>query len=325
MLTKRYPTLEISDEQRAMVESLNRDMGTGMVPMEYPDCVLCQSANKELTFANDRYGIAQNTVICTNCGLVYSAPRMNQQSTADFYTSDLYRAIYQPGNYLEKHILKLEWAKKYKHRHFTTDSYSLFSYMDFIIDSGIQYDSVCEIGCAEGANLVPFLKSGKQATGYDYSTSLIAEGRKQGLNLHNGSIEQMEDVYDLCFMKHVLEHTLQPVEDLRRLRSHVGQYLLIEVPGIVTHVPSIQNAHNYYFSPVTLIKLVSQAGYSEIAWKYFPDTNFILALFQKSDKPVIFEFDFKRERKRVKKIIRSFQIRYFLKSFLTTIRNLNPF
>ena len=54
---------------------------------------ICRSKTDVLIAKSDRYGIALNTKLCLNCGLVRSDPYYDMDTLNSFYTDD-YRALY---------------------------------------------------------------------------------------------------------------------------------------------------------------------------------------------------------------------------------------
>ena len=90
----KYPTFKLSDEQKLEVEKFNQNKN---IRLEELNCIICDSTYYKALYTNDRYGINQQTVLCTTCGLVYSNPRMSEQSLDYFYSSNLFRKLY--GDY----------------------------------------------------------------------------------------------------------------------------------------------------------------------------------------------------------------------------------
>ncbi len=109
----------------------------------------------------------------------------------------------------------------------------------------------------------------------------------------------MKDKYDLIILKHSLEHLYNPSKDLEKIRSHTNKYLFIEVPGNFRRIASIQNAHNFYFTKNTLHKIVSKTGFNIISTEYCKETEFIFALYEKSEKTnIIYEYSYSDEIKK---------------------------
>ncbi|MBN4079730.1 methyltransferase domain-containing protein [bacterium AH-315-C08] len=53
------------------------------------------------------------------------------------------------------------------------------------------------IGCGGGWNLIHFSKAGYNVVGYDYSPNLTQVGRTYGLDLREGTIQDIEGEYDI--------------------------------------------------------------------------------------------------------------------------------
>ncbi len=213
--------------------------------------------------------------------MVYSNPQMDAKSTVEFYASDLYRRIYGGGHLLHDSTSMFEIDKVDRSR-----DYHRLTHYDFIMESGIEFESLAEIGAGGGWNLVPFIEDGKYCVGYDYSPNLVEAGRQQGIDMIRADQQELTDEYDLIMLKHVLEHVDDPVKQLRELREHVSAdgYLFIEVPGIVNKIPSIQNAHYHYFSERTLASVIQQSGFEITATQTIGRNEYILVLTKKSNE-----------------------------------------
>lgn len=207
--------------------------------------------------------------------MLYSNPQMTSDSTNQFYSSDDYRRIYGSGDLLRDSadMFNLEGVDR-------TDAYHRLTYYDFIVNSGSQIESVAEIGAGGGWNLVPFIEEGITCQGYDFSPRLIEAGRQQGIDMIDLSDTVLSGQYDLIMLRHVLEHVDDPIQQLRQLAPHLtdnGQ-LFIEVPGIVGKIPSLQNAHNHYFSESTLDSILGQAGFDVTHRQTIPTNGYLLVL-----------------------------------------------
>ena len=103
-----------------------------------------------------------------------------------------------------------------------------------------------------------FFKNGKECIGFDYNEDYLDIGRKFGLNLISGEYNIVKnDSVDLIIISHVLEHFINPMEEIKNIirKIKLGKYLLVEVPGIfyinkvyLNPLLYLQNAHvfNYY-------------------------------------------------------------------------------
>ena len=81
---------------------------------------------------------------------------------------------------------------------------------------------VGEFGCGSGHNLYPFFRQGMDVVGVDLGTALVKAGQGVGMDLRQGSIEDMNGApFDLLILSHVLEHLPDPVGDMRRLLQNL--------------------------------------------------------------------------------------------------------
>ena len=107
-----------------------------------------------------------------------------------------------------------------------------------------------------GANLIPFSALGKKVSGIELSPEMVRYANKHKLNVKEGTINEIEKGFDLYIIQHVLEHVFDLSEFLKKLREKKVKRVFVGVPGFYSMVPSIQIAHNFYFSPNTLPKYI---------------------------------------------------------------------
>ena len=256
----KYPKKVLSDLHEIEVKKFNQNK---KISLEAINCINCNSSNYKELYTNDRYGINQQTVMCNTCGLVYSNPRMSEESLQYFYSSNLYRKLYEKSDDSEHSFhnkaKKIEKNIIINQPNFNRSYPQLF--IDFISSLNIDYKSVCEIGAGFGTNLIYFKNLGKDILGLEPSEKLTKIAIDNQINIRQGFINDLKNKYDMIILKHVLEHLYDPLKDLKRIHSHLNKYLFIEVPGNFQRLASIQNAHNFYFSENTLHKLVTRAGF----------------------------------------------------------------
>lgn len=231
---------------------------SGEVELLQVPCPNCQVHRDDLLFNRDRYGIPWNTVVCRECGMLYSNPQMTSDSTNQFYASDDYRRIYGGGDLLRDSADMFDLKSVDR-----SGAYHQLTSFDFIMNSGVHIDSVAELGAGGGWNLVPFIDKGIDCRGYDFSPQLVNAGRLQGVDMIDLSETTLSGQYDLIMLKHVLEHVDDPIRQLQQLAPNLTNngHLFVEVPGIVEKIPSLQNAHYHYFSESTLESVIGQAGF----------------------------------------------------------------
>lgn len=146
--------------------------------------------------------------------------------------------------------------------------------LKYVMGLNIPSGSLMEWGCSGGWNLVPFRDSGWRVSGFDYDRPYLDLGRAElGLDLHEINTSDATPVPmstpDVIILNHVLEHSVDPVILLTRLRQFcdLRTTLIIGVPLLETikfwhwrdffHV-----AHIHYFSVSSFGDTASKAGYS---------------------------------------------------------------
>ncbi len=270
-----YRPSQLNDKNREAVRNFVGRLESGDVELIPVSCPNCRVSRGELLFNRDRYGIPWNTVVCEECGMLYSNPQMTQDSTNQFYSSDDYRRIYGGGDLLRDSADMFDFQSVDRSR-----AYHRLTYYDFIKRSEMQIESVAEIGAGGGWNLIPFMNEGIVCQGYDFSPRLIDAGRQQGLDMLDLSNTKVSGQYDLIMLRHVLEHVDEPITQLQQLSSHLLENgrLFIEVPGIVGKIPSLQNAHYHYFSEPTLVSVLGQAGFEVTDREIIQHNGFLLVM-----------------------------------------------
>lgn len=79
-----------------------------------------------------------------------------------------------------------------------------------------------DFGCGGGRYVAQMVAAGWKAEGMDFAGSALAEGRKAGLTLHEGTLPGAPlpaESYDVVTLWHVLEHVPSPLATLRAIRD----------------------------------------------------------------------------------------------------------
>ena len=308
----RYPYLErVNELQKSFIDNFN---GSIKIKYENISCPSCDTKKYFHLYDNDRYGLKHSTVLCLNCTLIYTNPRMTSASLEDFYSSGLYRNIYT--NISKEEEIDLKYANfKYQFSKPDYKIYHEFLSHDFLIDKQIKFSNVAEVGCGFGLNLKAFKMLGKEIFGLEPDKEILEFMKKKNLNnnIKNGFYNDLEGRFDLIFVKHVFEHLPDPRHFLRTIKKNTNKYLYIEVPGNYKALQSIQNAHTMFFSKNTLCDLVTTEGFNLEHLEISKDNGFILSLFSISKKNDKYYFNKKLELIRV--------LYWFFRSFLSNIKN----
>ncbi|MDJ0764963.1 MAG: class I SAM-dependent methyltransferase [Myxococcota bacterium] len=254
----------LNGDQIATRDSIRKKIAKGVYPLEEVPC-FCGETDAVRIAERDRYGLPITTVLCMQCGIMRSSPRMSDQSTAKFYRND-YRALYS-GARSKDELFENGMAR----------GEMIVKQMPKLIG---QVEVVYDIGCGTGGMLMPFSKAGKTVVGCDTDEAYLAYGRDKGLDLINGNagdiLKAKGKPADLVILSHTMEHFLD-------LRSEIGAvvdtlrpggFLMVQVPGIRSVVSSeykgdillyLQNAHNYHFTAQTLTFVLQSVGLEVIA------------------------------------------------------------
>jgi 2-polyprenyl-3-methyl-5-hydroxy-6-metoxy-1,4-benzoquinol methylase len=221
-------------------------------------CYLCGSEKCIRIHDTIRYNLSPRPFRCEMCGFVFLYPRMTVAAEKEFY-ENTYRSVYDIQNAEELWEDSIPEARK-RVRRFA----NLFS----------KDSRLLEIGCASGFFLHEVKDSVKTVTGVELTNEHINFALNKGLKVMNSLDKVPDNSYDLIFMFHVLEHVNDPIQFLKEVKKKLCERgkIIVEVPNVddvLVSVYKIKNhldfyweiAHNYYFSRITLQKVLENAGY----------------------------------------------------------------
>jgi SAM-dependent methyltransferase len=239
------------------------ELSPGSSRVEAQVCDLCGCPSYQVFATRGRWGSRLTTVICQECGQVYSNPRPTPEENADFYHRrywGLYKGKSAPDEaFFNRRIPKIR---------------SMLSEIRAFLKPGV---AVLEIGCGVGA----LLWSMKQ-TCNNLGTFVGVEPHEghakfcreaKDLDVHAGLLEEVaprfdKESFDLVVMNHVLEHTISPTEVFETVKGllRTGGRFVIEVPNIQAPGSRLSHffhiAHHFNFSPRTLQRLGMKTGFA---------------------------------------------------------------
>ena len=258
----------------------NEIMNGGIKQNEHEKCPLCFTPGALLIAETDRLGIPCNTVICKGCGLVFNDSFFTADSLDAVY-KDFYGKINFNGLSPEESFLKRTGPDAY--------SWKRYAYISLQLgDSLKNVNTVFEIGCRDGCNLLPFYLAGKEVMGCDFDEEYLDAGRKRGLNLIRGGTDSLiasGKKADLIILSHVVEHFVDLDKEIAKIKSVLadGGYIYVEVPGLFNwnrkrryaiaedgyrstndFISYLQSVHNYYFDLEKISFLFERAGFKMV-------------------------------------------------------------
>lgn len=287
MLGKRFeydgaPIFPLNKLQKQMKKQIELKIKHGIYQFKSIPCCTCSNEDFEKLSKKDRYGLYSPVVVCKQCGLIQTNPRMNQKSYNDFYKFE-YRKLYLGERKPNEEFFTLQYKSGKR----------IFSYLQ---DAGILTNSsfnlfIFEIGCGAGGILQYFREKGYNVQGCDLDEKYLNFGRKNyNLDLFNGTIKEisLNKSPDIIIFSHVLEHLLFPKKDLEYIFNLISDngYIYIEVPSVEEIINSeylnflnyLQNAHTYHFTLTTLRNLLEGIGF-----KMIKGNRKIISIFKKSN------------------------------------------
>jgi 2-polyprenyl-3-methyl-5-hydroxy-6-metoxy-1,4-benzoquinol methylase len=217
------------------------------------NCYLCNSSKIRKRKGSVRDNSSIDVLECANCGLVFL-------SSFDHVNKDYYSDAHMNDDPLGKR-LPVEYQMDEKRR------------INFCRKS-IMGKRVLDIGCGFGDFIKNCSEKAREVCGVDpdlRSTEMI---RKKGFRIF-GKVQEIPKLrrFDIITMFHVLEHLMDPVEELVRLRTRLDDdgKLIVEVPNSDEALLTLYNnrgfskfywsCHLFLFNETTLKTVLKKAGY----------------------------------------------------------------
>ena len=249
------------------------------IPCTIP-CNLCGSDHAAEIGTRDRNGNPLRSVICPDCGLVWTDPRPNAAATRKFYAEDYrleYKATYVP-----------------KLKHVYRESMRAIARFERIAPLMQPEMRLLDVGSGGGFLLYVAQQHGFEAAGIEPNQG-FAEYANQVLDVstNNGFLQDIEfqpGSFEVAMLNHVLEHVEDPYGTLQRLAGWLSPegYLVVEVPNVeaIYHAPRNRYhvGHLYNFNPISLERLGLKAGLGVYQSDLVTSENHIHVIFQKRSR-----------------------------------------
>lgn len=134
----------------------------------------------------------------------------------------------------------------------------------------LETDDVLDFGCG-GGFLLKGLKC-RTRSAVEINPAAVEVARSNGVRVFGAVDEVLDESVDVVISNHSLEHSLRPLDELKKLRTKLrrGGKIVIVVPCesiAMTYTPNDVNNHLYTWSPANLGNLLSEAGFRVIESK----------------------------------------------------------
>jgi len=233
------------------------------------NCISCN--NTKLEFYQKKSDLELPVFHCDKCGLFVTGNSMDEISKK---ISELYKKSYWDERTSEKSINSnfSDIDSEGKKRNWL----SQFAYCKQFFK---EKKDILEIGAGAGQATLWFEDKGFNIIGIEpdpRNVKLINKILKKG-NCINSKIENinLEQKFDIIWMVHVLEHLVDPVNVLIRIKNNMkpNSIFFIEVPNCendeMLHVSIDENPHVYHFTKKALENIVKKAGFKIKNIDYF--------------------------------------------------------
>ena len=245
------------------------------------ECNICRESDYQDISDRDKFGCYYPLKYCLNCHNVFPTISLKKQMLNKYYDgiANKIKIVKDPN---------LLFQNRTKPKSYSFDRYNFIcsSLKDKLRDDTL----IFEIGCSDGANLLPFHNNGYNVIGFDFNSKRIEVGNKSGLNLFkvNTEDEIFEKVLNLTktkliYLSHLIEHIVDIYEFLKKLVDSMvfGDLLFIETPCIdytldfdnpplnlypkdKNFINHLQLEHTYFFQKDQLNNILKLFGFREL-------------------------------------------------------------
>jgi len=227
-------------------------------------CPNCKSGENKLRIKEKEFLIGE----CNLCGLVFLLnPPDDSVIYEDYYQIEFKGKDYNKSSNFPhlKEIFEINKQRTSLIKEITNDKKDL---------------TLLDIGCGSGL----FLKSCKDeylnGEGIDVSNTALNFARNEfGLTVYNKPVDELikeYKKYDLITLWHVLEHFLEPIDDLQKIKKLLSPngILLIEVPNLKSVKFILSGSkwkggnhplyHRSFFTAKTLQNTLAESGFNDV-------------------------------------------------------------
>lgn len=233
-------------------------------------CVVCQETKLE-TLGSVTTCAVYAVVRCSRCQLVFTLPRPTEAELAAHYSADYFTASHKEAGYDDYFEVGEDNMRK-----------MWIEFEGQYLGPGASCGSMLDVGCASGAFLHEAKRAGWKTCGVELSGTAVERARSRyGLEVIHGDIftHDLDGLhFDIITMWHVLEHTIDPANVLRRAFDLLseGGLLFIELPNWNSLGRKVKGfkwkqlcppAHINLFTPASLRRALALSAFEAIHCK----------------------------------------------------------
>jgi SAM-dependent methyltransferase len=236
-------------------------------------CPLCGLLRAHRIFTRTAYQQVWHLARCSSCGLHFTDPAPTESEIRSFYEGDYHTELQNPA------FMDQAFAPKYNR------------YLSMVRPHLSADAATLDVGCATGLFPKMLKDAGFRAEGIELNPASAAWGREHyRVPIHEGMLDDLllsSRKFDLISMTDVLEHTLSPPAEVRRVHGllNEGGHFLVTFPDILSpssrylralsrvigrewawttcHIPQ----HTWEFSYRTALRLFTQGGFELVAFR----------------------------------------------------------
>lgn len=268
LLSSRYANdgksiVRLNPYQRKLRDQVKAKVESGKYATETVICAVCDGSEADTIARKDRYGLEFSVVICRNCGLIFTSPRMTAGAYAEFYDNE-YRGLYHGYEDVSSDL--------FAHgQNVGADIAQFFA----LNGQNLAGKRVLDVGCGAGGTLA-YLRDHLDCDvlGLELGSTAAEWGRQN----HRVPI-QISDIAtaslpwkpDVVIYSHVFEHILDLGRECRLVREILADegILYIAIPGVKNirkafewnFLRLLQNAHTYHFTLTSLSNVMEKNGF----------------------------------------------------------------
>ena len=242
-------------------------------------CIICDGNDLDKISDSGQFNLPTHVCICKNCGLSFLSPRWTEKKYLDFYRND-YDKLYRPNVITKQYTTSPE-----------KDPYSYYPILKRLQDQDLiteKTKKVLDIGSGSGQKLALFknVEPIEELYAIEPSKNCFPQLESRNIkvitdDIHTDWVQQYKNTFDLIIMRHVLEHFMNPLEVLKKLRETLSPngIIYIAVPNslILENRQLFKSyfrvVHTYYFNKLSMKNLVHKAGFEILEMKEGDDLH----------------------------------------------------